>query len=638
MLRLRFGAAFDKPGRADIERGQSCRQVLARAFALGVQIITFEHAPVPHQRHDHIVVVNAEVVHARIGNPYGHTRESGYDVAWHYKAGDFVGDRSQGLPLRLSIERVFALGPLAREDAIALFIERARARDRSFDPTGEALAAVERMCAVLDDTPLAIELAAARVRALGPVTLSERLAQPLGLLTRGDRDVPERQRSLRSTIDWTFELLTPPQRELFARLGVCVGAMPLSIVEAIADGVGDATVLDALEALIDASLLRRRMSELGLRLFMTQALRDYAIERLRETGDEDLVRRRHAEHVIEVVDAGRLWKWGTTAQQRAELEAVVQEIRPAVAWARVHDPALHAHLCASAGLYWIYRGVISEAEDEIRTAVGSEHGSPADRAWTLTLLAKCLQLTGAHADAGRFADQALEAWRAVIDDTERALGLGVVSWVYRWLLRRADGIELAEESLGLLRATDDSTLILRGLVFLVHALVDDGQVDRADPLLEEAAALSRGDPRDELDAIYADIAELRGDDETAARFYARSLQWATDADEAHQSLMDLQGLAATLARTRHSEAALEIAELYRMQEAATGRVGEHPESAREFEQAIDLACMTVGEAAARAARARANELPPGQTAQRALMLAESSVGPIGATTAKDPTP
>ena len=536
------------------------------------------------------------------------------------------------VPLRLSIERVFALGPLDRQDAVALFLERGRARDRRFEPTDEGLAAVERICALLDDTPLAIELAASRAQTLGPAALLERLSRPLSLLTRGDRDAPERQRSLRATIDWTFELLPPGQRQLFARFGACAGPVPLTAIEAIAGPEGGTTALDDLEALIEVSLVRcQRDRRLGPRFLTPQALRDYAGERLRESGAEQSSRRRHAEHVVMVISAGRLWKWGTTAQQRAALEALAQEIRPAVAWARAQDPALHVRLCSAAGLYWIYQGVISEAQDELRTAVDSGEGSPAEHAWVLTLLAKCLQLTGGASDAGRLSEQALDAWRSVTNDTERAIGLGLISWVYRWLLRRREGIELAEESLELLRDTHDRELILRGLVFLVHALVDDGQVDQAEPLLKEATTLSGGDPVYELDPIRGDIAELRGQDAEAARCYARSLAWASSTGESHQSLMDLQALASTLAKAGHGEAALEAAELYHIQEASTGRLGEHPEWARELERSIQLARGTAGEAASQAARARARALPTGQIAHRAVALVEAAVGNTGVT-------
>jgi predicted ATPase/class 3 adenylate cyclase len=534
------------------------------------------------------------------------------------------------VPLRLSIERVFALGPLDREDAVALFLERARAHDREFEPTAEGRAAIERICALLDDTPLAIELAAARLQSLDPVALAERLAQPLSVLTRGDRDRPERQRSLRATIDWSFGLLAPGQRELFVRLGVFAGAVPLTAVVAVegVDGAeGDMGVLDELEALVESSLVRRRTEgRLGTRFLMPQALRDYAGERLRDSGEEAWVRRRHAEHVGTIVHAGRLWKWGAAARQRADLEALAQEIRPAVAWARSHDPALHVRLCATAGLYWIYQGVISEAEDELRTAVDSGEGSPAERAWVMTLLAKCLQLTGTGSDAVAPAEQALTAWRAVTDDTERAIGLGVVSWVYRWLLRRRESIELAEESLELLRATPDRELTLRGLVFLIHALVDDGQLDRAESLLEDAAVISAGDHVHELDPIRGDIADLRGHDAQAARYYARSLAWSSEAGEAHQTLMDLRALVISLSKAGHSEAALEAAELIHLQEAGTGRVGEHPEWRRALEQAVELARQTAGHAAVQAARARAQALPAGQATQRALALAEITVG------------
>ena len=299
------------------------------------------------------------------------------------------------VPLRIAPERVVPLGPLSAADASALFIQRATAMTRDFAPGGEDLTAIAEVCTRVDCMPLAIELAAARVGTLGPRLLAERLERPLALLTRGERDAPARQQSLRAAIEWTYALLDEGQRSLLARMGVFAGAVPLSAIQSVAPAQNDTDLLDQLDALLDFSFVRRVADRrLGIRFVIPQALRDFAVERMVESQLEEATRRLHAEHVGSVAHSGRLQKWGATAVQRAELRAVADEIRPAVAWARAHDPALHVRLCAALSIYWLHGGVLSEAAEEFAHARGSGAGSPAERAWIVTALAKIPQLKG----------------------------------------------------------------------------------------------------------------------------------------------------------------------------------------------------------------------------------------------------
>jgi predicted ATPase len=413
------------------------------------------------------------------------------------------------VPLRVAAERTVPLGPLAPEDAVTLFMERARAVLPEFAPSDEDRAAIERIPARLDFLPLGIELAAARLGLFEPRALEQRLERPLAVLTRGERDAPERQRSLRATIEWTHSLLDPGPRSLFARLGVCAGPVPLEAVEALAgeDSMGTG---DHLEQLLEFSLVRRQEDRrLGLRFLVPQALRDYALERLAEAGEEHSALRLHAQYVAKVAHDVRLWKWGTTLEQRTALLAVADEIRPAVAWARTSDPELHVRLCAALAAYWVYRGVVSEVIEEFRRGRESGLGSRADRAWILTLLAKCAQLQADDETAGRLTDQMLLEWKSVGEEVERALGIQQASWVLRWEFRYDEGIELAREALTVLRRTGDRNLIVRGLVFLAHALTDWGNPEATEAVLEEADDLAGGDPSWDLAPIYADCARCR---------------------------------------------------------------------------------------------------------------------------------
>ncbi|HTW12151.1 MAG TPA: hypothetical protein VME01_05365, partial [Solirubrobacteraceae bacterium] len=538
------------------------------------------------------------------------------------------------VPLRIGGEAVVQLGPLGGEDAATLFVERARARDREFAPGAGEETTIASICERVDRMPLAIELAAARAASLGLQELDRRLERPLGLLTRGDRDMPERHRSLRAAIEWSQAVLSAEDMRLFTSLGACAGPVPLGLVQAIAtagdglDGISEPqlettleTTLDQIDNLVECSFVQRRHDlQLGLRFVMPQALRNYAAELLAESGSEQEVRQRHAQHVTELAWAARLWKWGATDEQRSALLAVGLEIRPAVAWAREHAPALHVRLCSALATYWVYRGVISEAADEFRRALDSGAGSAAERARCLTLLAQCVRLQSDGEQALDLVDQACAEWEQVEDPVERALGYGDLSWILRWAGRPDQAVPMCEQALSILRGTRDRRLTLRGLVILAHAYGDNDDLENTERVVAEAGELAGDDPTWEIDAIRGDCALFRGDNRRAIELYAKSLAWTSQTGEFHQMLMDLRCLGICLGRAGHAEAALELIELIRLHEVQTGRTGNISSAAAMLADSRDRSLQLAGPVAAKAAVARARTVPASLRVQRALEL------------------
>jgi predicted ATPase/DNA-binding SARP family transcriptional activator len=189
-------------------------------------------------------------------------------------------------PLHLGGEYEYPVAPLREREAVALFIERAKATKPDFTDDG----AVVEICRRLDGLPLALELAAARIKALSAAELLKRLDKRLPMLTGGSRDAPERQRTLRATIAWSYELLAPDEQRAFARLAVFAGGCTLEAAEGACG-----TDLDTVAALIDKSLLRRE----GDRYFMLETIREYAVERLEESGELNELRQRHADYYLE---------------------------------------------------------------------------------------------------------------------------------------------------------------------------------------------------------------------------------------------------------------------------------------------------------------------------------------------------
>jgi len=243
-------------------------------------------------------------------------------------------------PLHVTGEQEYQVPPLAHEEGVGFFLARARA----VEPNFQADEAVSEICRRLDDLPLALELAAARVKALSSTQILERLEQRLPLLTGGARDLPERQRTLRATIEWSHELLTPEEQQLFARLAVFLGGCTLEAAEEVAEAD-----LDVLQSLVDKSLVRHT----GERYWMLETIREYAGERLRASGDIEATERLHAEHFLALAVSANL-SLDTPGDQRFDV-AISEEgnLRAALGWALAHDEiAFGMELAVALDYFW----------------------------------------------------------------------------------------------------------------------------------------------------------------------------------------------------------------------------------------------------------------------------------------------
>lgn len=269
-------------------------------------------------------------------------------------------------PLHVSGERELLVQPLPSSEALTLFVERARAIRHDFALTCENEPVVAEICDRLEGLPLAIELAAARVRILSPQAILARLERPLELLTDGARDLPERQQTLRGTIAWSYSLLSPYERRLFARLAGFAGCSRLESAEQVcALGNGDAhgRVLDALASLVERNLLRRVHYANGeVRMAMLDTVREFALERLAASGEEREIRDAHAAIYVELVETAAL-RYGTPDEERwLELvETDLKNIRAAFLWSLDSgDTRTALRLAQALGPFWRARGLAAE--------------------------------------------------------------------------------------------------------------------------------------------------------------------------------------------------------------------------------------------------------------------------------------
>jgi len=435
--------------------------------------------------------------------------------------------------LRLSGECEYQVEPLPEADAVGLFTERARAIVASFMPDESVL----EICRRLDRLPLAIELAAARVRVLQPDQLLARLELRLPLLTGGARDAPQRQRTLRATIEWSYDLLEPDQQRLFGRLAVFAGSFDLNAAEAVS-----AASLDVLEALVEQSLLRRSASG---RLGMLETIREFGLERLAESGERDATARAHIDHFLALAEAAQVSGEAYTPEWLDRLDAERDNFRAAMRWALDEgQPVLALRLASALGRLWVIRAH-QEGYEWLSEALQAADGAPADvRAAGLMWAASTVFFSGDYARAEALGREALELFRRLGDRRNVARILGRLAAPAALSGDHAKARALADESLALFREIGDRA---GSLDPLSKVAIDEwlrGDRERGIALTEEALTLARevGDSWREA-GLLGDLADMVWERGELARASALARQCVSLAHDLHDAFTLVYGLA-----------------------------------------------------------------------------------------------
>ena len=459
-------------------------------------------------------------------------------------------------PLRLSGEHEYPLAPLDETTAAELFVQRARAARPDFRLTPDTERSVGEICARLDGLPLAIELAAARLKLLGPAALLSRLSRRLALLTGGPRDLPARQQTLRSTLDWSYALLTPAERLLFARLGLFSGGWTLDAAEGVATdaagGEGQAAAESALEhftTLVDNSLVIRTETADGEpRFSMLETMREYALERLATTGKEAVARLWHAQRYADLAQtAGAHLRGPDQALWLDRLEREHANVRDALRWwidqaAQPANPAETAHTVDAAHAaqalstalamggalwrYWWVRGYLSEGRAllaaliECSEAAGDPGEHTAARA-EIAFGAGVLAYTAADFEPARqHYLAARDLWLSTGDESGVAYAVENLGEVDLAIGRTASARTHLEDSVARFRSLGDDGGVAWPLTALGMCHLVEGDASTARAMLEEGLILFRqlGDRLGEalgLDMLA--LVEVEQGDPAAAR-------------------------------------------------------------------------------------------------------------------------
>jgi predicted ATPase/class 3 adenylate cyclase len=462
-------------------------------------------------------------------------------------------------PLRVDGEQEYALEPLPDADAIELLTQRARAVRWDFEPDEAA----REICHRLDGLPLALELAASRLRSLGSAALLERLDRRLPLLTGGRRDAPDRQRTLRATIEWSYDLLPQELHRTFERLAIFAGTFSLEAAEAVAEAT-----LDDLAALVEASLLKPVGED---RFLMLETIREFAGERFEAADDLEEVGRRHAEHYLKLAEAANLSGEAEGAVEHDVAERELDNFRKALAWALAGgDAASGLRLLIALQTFWVARdpfegtswfaALLERAKDiprELRAralltygglvfivgefeqgtrlyeeslaeyaAIGDEHG----RANVLHRLANSALAEDDYVRARALADESLEIYRRFGSRQGEALAFGTIAEV-EWRTGNQDlAFELAEKSAAMAAETGFLWWQIGMLYALCEWSFESARPDEAHRFGRKALALAHR-IGDRMHGIYLLALFARGAAEEGRLERAGFLWGAVEAEE-----------------------------------------------------------------------------------------------------------
>jgi predicted ATPase len=445
-------------------------------------------------------------------------------------------------------EREFPVPPLALPDslsapsveilsscpAVALFVQRAVAAKPDFELNRENANAVTEICARLDGLPLAIELAAARVKVLSPSSLLTRLESRLQVLTGGARDLPQRQQTLRAAMDWSFDLLSGAEQKLFRRLSVFVGGCTLESAEAVCDTKGDLDldVLDGMASMVDKSLLQQTEQANGeSRFAMLETIREYASEKLEASGEKSLTKRAHAAYCLVLAEEDATEQGGVKGAERLESFALEHDnIRAALDWlTETGDAEWGLRLGAALFRFWETREYLAEGRDSLGKLLKLAGATAPTKARERALFAAGVLAIaqGDYAAGSSLMRESLDIARQLGDGQGVAVSLNALAVIARDRGDVSMAHSLFEESLVQWRELGDLKAVARSLSNLASVVKLQANYSLASSLYGECLSIFRG-LGDSTGVAWSlnyqgDVARDRGDSAAARTLYEQSL-------------------------------------------------------------------------------------------------------------------
>ena len=502
-------------------------------------------------------------------------------------------------------EHEFPVAPLEQDSAVQLFVQRAKLVRPNFAVTEENSSAIRNICSRLDCLPLAIELAAARTKLLSPNAILDRLQSRLQLLTGGALDLPERQQTLRNTIDWSHDLLSEAEQKLFRRFSISAGGCTMEAVEAVCNTSFDLGIdpFDGLSSLVDKNLVQRaEFLDSEARFTMLETIREYALERLAASGEEAATRRAHAAYCLVLAEEGNPEL--SPAERSSWLSRCDREIdnfRSALDWlfaTREFDWALR--LCMALFRFWDMREHLAEGRARLESVLQLVGNGYKQQRARIGIFIGALSTALGDFPAGlRFSEQSLALYQELNDQRGIAAALNAIGIGARDSGDYTMAQNYFERTLEFWRSLPDSIETARCLHNLANVAKARGDYSRAQSALREATDIFEK-ARDPSGAAWSmnqqgDIAREQGDLKGAADHYQRALQAFREAGDRWGCARSLADLGYVSSESKQYEAAHQA---YREALEAFAQLGHKRGMARALEGSACLAA-----AQGRAARA-----------------------------------
>ena len=459
------------------------------------------------------------------------------------------GEQELPVPPLMLPELNQSFDSLKQSEAVRLFAERAAAAAVGFEMTEKNAHALAGICARLDGLPLAIELAAARTKVYQPQALLQRLDDRLGLLRDGPRDLPQRQRTLRNEIDWSYELLSEDEKTVFRRLSVFAGGCTMEAAAAVCSFEDEHSRLDASECLLslyEKSLFIKHDTSAGPRFLMLQTIKEYAAGRLEESGERETVLRRLALYCVDLAERAEPGmkgpEWRTWF---ARLDAEYDNIRSALAWLQQEaDPVLGSQLAGAMGWYWFRRARYTEGQHwlELFRSAADEKAPPESRAKVSYYLGWINMCTGrvhlGNPEVKSCFDESVLLWRKTEVTRGLACALVMRGWA-GWGGNPCDPLadaetESSKESTSLARGTADPWVIAFCVVYDISYMEKDDRGARQTALEETLIFARESEDHFLVCRVLKEMGDLGfryGDWTYAKQWYSESLRAARDIDD-----------------------------------------------------------------------------------------------------------
>jgi tetratricopeptide (TPR) repeat protein len=457
-------------------------------------------------------------------------------------------------------------GVVQSADSVKLFVDRAQIVRSGFELTNANFVSVADICRRLDGIPLAIELAAARVKILSIEQILAKLDDRFRLLSNAGKTMLPRHKTLRAVIEWSYDHLTEEEQRLIRTLSVFSGGWTLELAATVAGGVDEFELLDLHSQLVDKSILVVS-GEQGRtpRYSCLETVRQFLLERLIESGEDQMIREAHLDSMLSLAEQAYMERITKEEAWAAVLAIESDNLRVALEFARTIDSERYLRLVGSIAWVWLVKAHLFEARKHLTAALASSAAEPSRpaRARALWGAAQTLAFQGDAAAARGWMDEALRTWRDLGDTYEIALALEGIGWTHFFSSEDEEACAAFEECLRLQRASGDRHLIIRAMVGLAQVLVALGRTTEAKPMAQEIIEFSKAhdDKRSEHFGWHylADCELILGNCRESLDLYKQSLALAQAIGDKLEISFEVQGVAMSLAGLGKKELAVQLA-------------------------------------------------------------------------------